>query len=105
LFISDSKLLTALNFVANKVDVLSNSWGSTPTTLWPVQVINRITELAQTGGRRGRGIVFLWAAGNENCPISHQAQIDVPFDSGWNEFGAASAPHVASATISWEFPE
>src|SRR5215211_3847545 len=35
LFISDSKLLTALNFVANKVDVLSNSWGSTPTTLWP----------------------------------------------------------------------
>jgi subtilisin-like proprotein convertase family protein len=52
-----------------------------------VQVINRITELAQTGGRRGRGIVFLWAAGNENFPISHQAQIDVPFDSGWNEFG------------------
>jgi len=87
LFISDSKLLTALDFCANKVDILSNSWGSTPTTLWSVQVINRITELAQTGGRRGRGIVFLWAAGNENCPISHQAQIDVPFDSGWNEFG------------------
>jgi subtilisin-like proprotein convertase family protein/subtilisin family serine protease len=87
LFISDSKLLTALDFCANKVDILSNSWGSTPTTLWSAQVINRITELAQTGGRRGRGIVFLWAAGNENCPISHQSQIDVPFDSGWNEFG------------------
>jgi subtilisin-like proprotein convertase family protein/subtilisin family serine protease len=87
LFISDSRLLTALNFVANKVDILSNSWGSTPTSLWSVQVINRITELAQTGGRRGRGIVFLWAAGNENCPISHQTQTDIPFDSGWNQFG------------------
>ena len=87
LFISDSKLLTALDFCANKVDILSNSWGSTPTTLWSAQVISRIAELAQTGGRRGRGIVFLWAAGNENCPISHQSQIDVPFDSGWNEFG------------------
>ena len=87
LFISDSKLLSALNFCANKVDILSNSWGSTPTSLWSVQVTDRITQLAQTGGRRGRGIVFLWAAGNENCPISHQTQIDVPHDSGWNEFG------------------
>lgn len=87
LFISDSKLLTAIDFCANKVDILSNSWGSTPTTLWSTQVVNRITALGQIGGRRGRGIVFLWAAGNENCPISHQSQIDVPFDSGWNEFG------------------
>src|SRR4030095_11505041 len=32
LFISDSKLLTALNFIADKVDVLSNSWGIVPTS-------------------------------------------------------------------------
>jgi subtilisin-like proprotein convertase family protein len=83
LFISDSKLLRALDFVSDKVDILSNSWGSTPTTLWSLQVVNRITELAQTGGRRGRGIVFLWAAGNENCPIQHTASVDVPFTSGW----------------------
>jgi subtilisin-like proprotein convertase family protein/subtilisin family serine protease len=83
LFISDSKLLTALNYVADKVDVLSNSWGSTPRTLWPTQVVNRIAELAQTGGRRRRGIVFLWAAGNENCPIQHTATVDVPYTDGW----------------------
>jgi len=85
LMISDSKLLTALNFVANKVDVLSNSWGSTPTTLWSTQVTTRITDLARTGGRRGRGIVFLWAAGNENCPIQHTTTVDVPHTNGWQQ--------------------
>ena len=88
LLISDSKLLTALNFVADKVDVLSNSWGSAPTALWSVQVVNRITELAKTGGRRNRGIVFLWAAGNENCPIQHSATVDVPYSNGWRPDGS-----------------
>lgn len=83
LFISDSKLLTAFNYLADKVDVISNSWGSTPTTIWSTLVTRRIAELAQSGGRRGRGIIFLWAAGNENCPIQHTASIDVPYDSGW----------------------
>jgi subtilisin-like proprotein convertase family protein/subtilisin family serine protease len=83
LFISDSKLLTALNYLADKVDVMSNSWGSVPLNTWVPQVVNRIKELAQSGGRRGRGIVFLWAAGNENCPIQHTANLDVPYTSGW----------------------
>lgn len=83
LFISDSKLLTVLNYLADKVDILSNSWGSVPLTIWSIPVIKRIKELAQTGGRRGRGIVFLWAAGNENCPIQHVANVDVPYTSGW----------------------
>ncbi len=83
LFISDSKLLTALNFVADKVDILSNSWGSVPLSLWAPIVTRRIIELARTGGRRGRGIVFLWAAGNENCPIQHTATVDVPYTNGW----------------------
>ncbi len=83
LFISDSKLLSAINYMADKVDVVSNSWGSSPTNLFATTVINRITALASSGGRRGRGIVFLWAAGNENCPIQHSAQVDVPFDRGW----------------------
>lgn len=82
LLISDSKLFTALSYVADKVDVLSNSWGSTLTTQMAQFLVNRIAELAQTGGRRGRGILFLWAAGNANCPLSHTATQDVPFTSG-----------------------
>ncbi len=87
LFISDSKMLTVLNYIADKVEVLSNSWGSSPRSNWPPMVVNRIRELAQSGGRRGKGILFLWAAGNENCPIDHVADQDVPFTSGWEFIG------------------
>jgi len=83
LFISDSKLMTALNYLADKVDVMSNSWGISPSSLHASAVLNRIRELAATGGRRGKGIVFLWAAGNENCPIQHSSAVDVPYDDGW----------------------
>lgn len=83
LLISDSKLLVALNYLADKVDVMSNSWGSSPSSMHATVVVNRIKELAATGGRRRKGIVFLWAAGNENCPIQHNASVDVPFDDGW----------------------
>ena len=82
LFISDSKLLTVLNYIADKVDVFSNSWGSVPVTEWALPVVNRLRDLALNGGRRGKGILFLWAAGNENCPIQHDADIDVPYDHG-----------------------
>jgi subtilisin-like proprotein convertase family protein len=83
LFISDSKMMTVLSFIADKVDILSNSWGIVPTSTWSTPVVNRIRQLAESGGRRGRGILFLWAAGNENCPIEHTATVNIPFDSGW----------------------
>ncbi len=82
LFISDSKLLTALDYIADKADVMSNSWGGVPISMWSLPVINRIKTLAQTGGRRGKGIVFLWAAGNENCLIDYTAPEEVPYDNG-----------------------
>jgi subtilisin family serine protease len=84
LFISDSKLLTALNYLADKVDVMSNSWGRTPVSTWSTMVTRRVTELARNGGRRGKGIVFLWAAGNENCPVDHVAAEEVPYTPGWD---------------------
>lgn len=88
LLISDSKMLTVLNFIADKADVLSNSWGSSPEFLFATNVISKITQLAQTGGRRGKGIVFLWAAGNENCPIQHSGNLNIPYDNGYNQFGS-----------------
>lgn len=98
LFISDSKMLTVLDYLADKVDILSNSWGIVPDNTWIPLVISRIAALAQTGGRRGRGIVFLWAAGNENCPIQHTASVDVPYTSGWSDdsptwVGVSTARH------------
>jgi subtilisin-like proprotein convertase family protein len=82
LLISDDKFYTALEFVADKVDVLSNSWGSSPTMDFVPLVTRKIMDLAKTGGRRGRGIVFVWAAGNENCPVNHNASMEVPYTDG-----------------------
>ena len=82
LFISDSKLLTILNYIADKVDVVSSSWSGVPVSVWALPVINRLSELALTGGRRGKGIVFLWAVGNDNCPINYSASTDVPYSDG-----------------------
>ena len=84
LFISDSKFLTVLNYLADKADIISNSWGATPVSEWVPLVTDKITELAATGGRRGSGIVFLFAAGNENCPINYESDIDIPYTPGWN---------------------
>ncbi|MDX2477670.1 MAG: proprotein convertase P-domain-containing protein [Gammaproteobacteria bacterium] len=82
LYISSSRMLKALDYIADKADVMSNSWGGVPVNVWPTIVVTRITELAQTGGPRGKGIVFLWAAGNENCPINHNSNQDVPYSTG-----------------------
>jgi subtilisin-like proprotein convertase family protein len=87
LYVSDSKLITVLNFISDKVDILSNSWGSSPESNYASNVLSKITTLANTGGRRGKGILFLWAAGNENCPIQYTGNKDIPCDNGYDENG------------------
>ena len=81
--ISDSVFQAALEFIADKVDIFSNSWGSSPIGGFWQMVNNTIMRLSRTGGRRGKGIVFLWAAGNENCPINHISVQDIPYTHGW----------------------
>jgi len=85
LYISDDKLFTVLDFMADKVDVISNSWGSSPHGNYASFVVNKIRQLAITGGRRGKGIVFLWAAGNENCPINYSGNQDIPYTQGYSQ--------------------
>lgn len=102
LAISDSRMLAMLAYVSDKVDVLSNSWGGVPRNIWSQTVVNRIQELAKTGGRRGKGIVFLWAAGNENCLINYDANVDVPYTPGW-KFGPGNTPMWAGPQTSRSF--
>ena len=87
LFIGDTRLMAFLNYVADKVDVVSNSWGSSPRSNVNIMVRNKIRQLASSGGRRGKGILFLWAAGNENCPIEHSSSIDIPYTNGFERRG------------------
>lgn len=98
LFTSDSKLRAILEWIADKADVMSNSWGMVPDNRFAAIVTDRIAELAFSGGRRGRGIVFLWAAGNENCPIEHQGTQDIPYTDGWALNAAGTANWVGVET-------
>lgn len=91
LYVSDSKLRSVLDWIADKADVMSNSWGIVPDNLFASMVTDRIAQLSASGGRRGRGIVFLWAAGNEDCPIEFNGNIEIPYDAGWS-FDAQGNP-------------
>ena len=88
LYIGDIRMLRMLNFLGDKVDIISNSWGNSPRSNVNDLVKNKISQLAQNGGRRGKGILFLWAAGNENCPIQHNSTIDVPYSNGIKRVGS-----------------
>jgi subtilisin family serine protease len=81
LFISDSKLHTALTYLDSRADIISNSWGGRPTTRWAASTKSLIIRMSLTGGRRGKGVVFLWASGNENCPVHHTSSQNVPYTS------------------------
>ena len=87
LMTADSKLMTALDYMADKVDIVSNSWGRTPSNIYPAYVLRRIRELVESGGRRGKGILFLWSAGNSNCPIHHSSAQPIPYGNGHDVTG------------------
>lgn len=83
LYFDDKDFLAILNFISDKADVMSNSWGRVPTRTFPSQILDRIEWLRTRGGRSGNGLLVLFAAGNENCPINYTASIKVPYDHGW----------------------
>jgi subtilisin-like proprotein convertase family protein len=89
LYISSSRMLKVLDYLAGRADIVSNSWGTVPVNVWPAIVVDRIRQLALTGGPRGKGILFCWAAGNEDCPINADTDIDVPYTHGVEVQGGA----------------
>ncbi len=70
LTLADSQLARMFERISLEADVISCSWGFGPADA-PMSITLRdsITALAATGGRRGKGLVFCVAAGNNNCPI------------------------------------
>lgn len=68
--ISDSQLAEMFSRISLEADVVSCSWGYGPADA-PMSTFlrERIAELADNGGRRGRGLIFCVAAGNNNCPV------------------------------------
>ena len=80
LMMSASLYLDILKFLNPQVDIISQSWHRAFDNVWPTVVVDAIRIAATTGGRRGKGIVFIWSAGNDNCPLDYAGREDVPID-------------------------
>jgi subtilisin family serine protease len=67
----DNLLWEIFDYVGKRADVISNSWGPVPVFA-PLSTLlkNKFTELATSGGPRGKGCVICFAAGNFNAPLN-----------------------------------
>ncbi|HEV7767397.1 MAG TPA: S8 family serine peptidase [Thermoanaerobaculia bacterium] len=94
LLVATSRVRTAFRFLSNRADVISNSWGAGEEPRWGRCFRDEVTRLAETGGKRGKGVVFVWAAGNSNCPIALDlvTEKDIPIDNGRDGFGRRVPP-------------
>jgi hypothetical protein len=75
-----SHLGQIVDYLRDKVSVVSSSWGIGHYAHWPPVICEAIAEAAQTGGADGKGIVWIWSAGNRNCPIHYRSRRPVPVE-------------------------
>jgi hypothetical protein len=76
-FLSQSLFCSIIRFLRDKADVVSNSWNLGSEAYWPPAVSDCLADAALNGGPRGNGIVFVWSAGNQNCPIQFSSDVSV----------------------------
>ena len=56
--------------ISSLADVVSCSWGVGPANApMSTTLSTTMATLARTGGRRGKGLIFCIAAGNNNAPV------------------------------------
>lgn len=66
----DHELWEIFDHASKHADVISCSWGPVPVFAPLSQLLyDKISEIASTGGRRGKGAVMLFSAGNYNAPL------------------------------------
>lgn len=70
---------SVLTTLADKIDIFINTWASLPHMKFSEETIRLISELSHSGGRRGKGILFVWAAGNSGCPIQYHADSPIAY--------------------------
>lgn len=74
LSMSEAHFITMFRKISTLADVVSCSWGVGPADA-PMSIALRdaMTAVAESGGRRGKGLVICVAAGNNNCPVQDLA--------------------------------
>jgi subtilisin family serine protease len=80
--LSDSVLEQIVAVAAEHCDILLNSWGRSPDMVLSDRLTARIAALATKGGRRGKGVLFIWPSGNGNRPIHLSTSGPVMFSGG-----------------------
>jgi subtilisin family serine protease len=72
--ISLSEMIHIFRYASTHADVINCSFGFSPSSL-PLEpaVREELEKLARTGGRRGKGAVFVFSAGNHDAPTSLDA--------------------------------
>lgn len=81
--ITEDIFLRILEFLSDKVDVMVNSWAKFPHFVFRDATIAQLQSFAQTGGRRGKGILFVCAAGNSNCPLNWVSPTPIAYAGGF----------------------
>lgn len=63
-------ILDVLRYVSKHADVVNCSFGTGPASFDPFhpEFRNAVTELTRSGGRRGKGLVIVFSAGNDDAP-------------------------------------
>lgn len=69
-FVSSTSMLGVFEFVSARADVVNCSFGFPPSSFqrFPQGFRTAMTQLTQTGGRRGSGLVVVFSAGNDDAP-------------------------------------
>ncbi len=70
LSMTDAHLILMFRKISPLADIVSCSWGVGPSNN-PLSsaLYEEIGMLSRVGGRRGKGLIFCVAAGNNNCPV------------------------------------
>ena len=69
-FVSGTEMLEVFEFVSARADVVNCSFGFSPSSFqrFESSFRNAMSELTRTGGRRGKGLVIVFSAGNDDAP-------------------------------------
>lgn len=67
---TDAHFIIMFEKISALADIISCSWGVGPADApMSTTLKSKMATLARSGGRRGKGLVFCIAAGNNNCPV------------------------------------
>jgi hypothetical protein len=75
---SQSQFLELIDYLRTRADIVLNSWNIPQFVDWPDSVRDALKEAARFGSPSGKGMVWVWSAGNDNCPIIYEGDIQVP---------------------------